>query len=89
MRKNKRDGRLYLDTRRNAVNQTAVAPYSVRPRPGAPIATPLEWDELGGCRHWARNVSISGTSSGAWRSATAPGPISPAMGKVRHVRWHR
>ncbi|AWN15956.1 non-homologous end-joining DNA ligase [Salinisphaera sp. LB1] len=44
--KNKRGGRLYLDTRRNAVNQTAVAPYSVRPRPGAPIATPLEWDEL-------------------------------------------
>ncbi|MGB7757157.1 MAG: non-homologous end-joining DNA ligase [Salinisphaera sp.] len=44
--KNKRAGRLYLDTRRNGVNQTAVAPYSVRPRPGAPIATPLEWDEL-------------------------------------------
>ncbi len=44
--RNKRRGRLYLDTRRNAVNQTAVAPYSVRPRPGAPIATPLEWDEL-------------------------------------------
>ncbi|HET7313437.1 non-homologous end-joining DNA ligase [Salinisphaera sp.] len=44
--KKKRKGRLYLDTRRNAVNQTAIAPYSVRPKPGAPIATPLEWDEL-------------------------------------------
>lgn len=44
--KNKRSGRLYIDARRNAVNQTGVAPYSVRPRPGAPIATPLEWDEL-------------------------------------------
>lgn len=44
--KDKRRGRLYLDTRRNAVNQTAIAPYSVRPKPGAPIATPLEWDEL-------------------------------------------
>lgn len=45
--KKKRRGRLYLDTRRNAINQTAVAPYSVRPKPGAPIATPLNWDELG------------------------------------------
>lgn len=44
--KNRRQGRLYLDIRRNAVNQTAIAPYSVRPKPGAPIATPLEWDEL-------------------------------------------
>lgn len=44
--KSKRGGRLYLDTRRNAVNQTAIAPYSVRPKPGAPIATPLDWDEL-------------------------------------------
>lgn len=44
--KDKRKGRLYLDTRRNAVNQTAIAPYSVRPKPGAPIATPLDWDEL-------------------------------------------
>lgn len=45
-RKNKRHGRLYLDIRRNAYAQTGVAPYSLRPKPGAPIATPLEWDEL-------------------------------------------
>lgn len=46
-RKDKRDGRIYLDVMRNAYAQTAVAPYSVRARPGAPVATPLEWDELG------------------------------------------
>lgn len=46
-RKNKRRGRLYLDIRRNAYAQTGIAPYSVRAKPGAPIATPLEWDELG------------------------------------------
>lgn len=45
-RKNKRRGRLFLDTTRNAYGQTAVAPYSVRARPGAPIATPLEWKEV-------------------------------------------
>jgi bifunctional non-homologous end joining protein LigD len=45
-RKDKRGDRVYLDVMRNAYAQTAVAPYSVRTRPGAPVATPLEWDEL-------------------------------------------
>jgi len=45
-RKDKRGSRVYLDIMRNAYAQTAVAPYSVRARPGAPVATPLEWDEL-------------------------------------------
>jgi bifunctional non-homologous end joining protein LigD len=31
---------------RNAYAQTMVAPYGVRARRGAPVATPLEWDEL-------------------------------------------
>ncbi|MGG7575948.1 hypothetical protein [Streptomyces sirii] len=40
----------------NAYAQTSVAPYAVRARPHAPVATPLEWDELDdrgiGPRHW-------------------------------------
>ena len=46
-RKEAREGRLFIDTLRNAYAQTAVAPYSVRGKPGAPVATPLDWDELG------------------------------------------
>jgi bifunctional non-homologous end joining protein LigD len=46
VRKEKRKGRLYLDVSRNAFGQTVVAPYAVRPYPGAPVATPLEWEEL-------------------------------------------
>lgn len=46
-RKDRRGHRIFLDTNRNAYAQTFVAPYSLRPRPGAPIATPLDWDELG------------------------------------------
>jgi bifunctional non-homologous end joining protein LigD len=45
-RKNKRDDRLYLDTARNGPAQTVVPPYAPRPRPGAPVATPLHWEEL-------------------------------------------
>jgi bifunctional non-homologous end joining protein LigD len=45
-RKAKRGDRVLLDVMRNGYAQTAVAPYSVRPRPGAPVATPLHWDEL-------------------------------------------
>ncbi|MEN3318993.1 MAG: bifunctional non-ous end joining protein LigD [Mycobacterium sp.] len=46
MRKANRGDRVYLDVMRNAYAQTAVAPYAVRARRGAPVATPLEWDEL-------------------------------------------
>jgi bifunctional non-homologous end joining protein LigD len=45
-RKAKRDGRILIDTARNTYAQTAVPPYAVRPRPGAPVATPIDWDEL-------------------------------------------
>jgi bifunctional non-homologous end joining protein LigD len=46
VRKEKRGGHLFLDYLRNAYAQTAVTPYALRPLPGAPIATPLDWDEL-------------------------------------------
>ncbi|HEX9336409.1 MAG TPA: non-homologous end-joining DNA ligase [Pseudonocardiaceae bacterium] len=45
-RKNKRGHRIFLDTNRNAYGQTAVAPYSLRARPGAHAATPIDPDEL-------------------------------------------
>lgn len=45
-RKAKRGGRILLDTMRNGYAQTAVPPYAVRARPQAPVAAPLDWDEL-------------------------------------------
>jgi bifunctional non-homologous end joining protein LigD len=45
-RKEKREGRLFLDVNRNGRAQTAVPAYAVRPRPGAPVATPLQWEEV-------------------------------------------
>lgn len=49
-RKEKRDGRILVDMARNTYAQTAIPPYAVRPRPGAPVATPIEWDELSDSR---------------------------------------
>jgi len=46
IRKANRGKRIFIDTLRNAFAQTTVAPYGVRAKPGAPIATPIEWHEL-------------------------------------------
>ena len=44
--KAKRKGKIYIDYLRNARGATFIAPYSTRARDGAPVAVPLEWDEL-------------------------------------------
>jgi bifunctional non-homologous end joining protein LigD len=45
-RKADRGNRIYVDVNRIAYAQHAVAPYAVRPRPEAPVAVPLHWEEL-------------------------------------------
>jgi bifunctional non-homologous end joining protein LigD len=44
--KGARKGRARLDYTQNASIKTLVAPYSVRPAAGAPVSTPIGWDEL-------------------------------------------
>ncbi len=60
-RKNKRRGRVFLDTLRNSYGATAVAPYSVRALADAPVATPLEWQEV-----------KAGTSPRDWTMVNVP-----------------
>jgi bifunctional non-homologous end joining protein LigD len=44
--KPKRAGKVFIDANQNSKGKTLVAPYSVRPYPGATVSTPLSWDEL-------------------------------------------
>lgn len=41
-----RQGKVYVDYLQNIQGKTVCSPYSVRPRPGAPVSTPITWDEL-------------------------------------------
>jgi bifunctional non-homologous end joining protein LigD len=64
-RKAARRGRILVDVMRNAYGHTAVAPYSVRARPEAPVATPLRWEEL----------SQATTRPDHWTLRTVPGRL--------------
>jgi bifunctional non-homologous end joining protein LigD len=46
LRKKERGNRIFVDYLRNDYAQTSVPPYAVRPKHGAPVATPLAWEEL-------------------------------------------
>ena len=71
--KRERSRRIFIDWLRNAEGATAIAPYSVRARQGAPVATPLHWDEVGGrmrpTKYHAGNVAkrLRGLHSDPWK----------------------
>ena len=41
-----RKGKVFIDSGQNRAGATIASVYSVRPRPGAPVSTPIRWDEL-------------------------------------------
>jgi DNA ligase D len=44
--KEERGERVFVDYNQNARDRTIASAYSIRPKPGAPVSAPLEWDEL-------------------------------------------
>ena len=41
-----RDGKMYIDFLQNRPQATVAGPYSLRPKPGAPVSMPLRWEEV-------------------------------------------
>ena len=73
MAKKARGGKIFVDYLRNGRGATAVAAYSTRARPGAPVSTPVSWDELGPAvtpaRFTVENIGrrLAALKSNPWR----------------------
>jgi bifunctional non-homologous end joining protein LigD len=90
-RKKDRGDRLYLDVQRNAYAQTAVAPFTVRARPGAPVATHLTWDQLDDpdldARRWSIADAVEQARTNPWSGVMSRGrALGPARRRLDALR---
>ncbi|WP_328432316.1 non-homologous end-joining DNA ligase [Streptomyces sp. NBC_00453] len=86
-RKKERGERLYLDVGRNAYAQTAVAPLTVRARPGAPVATPITWAQLDDpalhARRWTIEDAVDQARTEPWAGILGHGrALGPARRRL-------
>ena len=81
-RKDKREGRVFMDYLRNSYGQTVVAPYAVRAEPGAPVATPLDWDEIAEPKLTSQTYNINNIS---WRLTRKKDPWEGLWHKARSL----
>ncbi|MDB5483243.1 MAG: ligase [Caulobacteraceae bacterium] len=84
--KERRKGRIFLDYLRNGRGASAVASYSLRARPGFPVATPIAWNELrklaGGAAFNRLNIHarLEGLAQDPWNElGSSLARITPAM----------
>ena len=71
----RRDGRVYVDYLQNGSGKLLVAPFSVRPLPGAPVSMPLAWREVNRTARHPEAHDRDGARSGC--------------GSSRRIRWRR
>lgn len=86
-RKKDRGDRLYLDIQRNGYAQTAVAPLTVRAKPGAPVATPMAWDQLDDpgldARRWTVADALEQARANPWAGLLGRGrALGPARRRL-------
>ncbi|MGW0822636.1 non-homologous end-joining DNA ligase [Streptomyces sp. NPDC002845] len=91
VRKKDRGDRLYLDVQRNAYAQTAVVPFTVRPKPGAPVATPISWNQLDepglDARRWNIDNAVDQARTKPWWGLMGKGrALGPARRRLDALR---
>ncbi|MGX1880696.1 non-homologous end-joining DNA ligase [Streptomyces sp. NPDC055287] len=94
VRKQARGDRLFLDIGRNGYAQTAVAPWSVRAKEGAPVAVPVSWSQLDDERLTAHSWSLKDPDgvleqarTHPWSGVSSRGrALGPARRRLRALR---
>ncbi|MYX08471.1 ATP-dependent DNA ligase [Streptomyces sp. SID8375] len=81
VRKKSRGNRLYLDVQRNAYAQTAVAPWSLRAKPGAPVAVPISRTQLDDPQLTAQSWTLKDVAAVLEQAGTRPWSGVPARGR--------
>ncbi|MER7572192.1 non-homologous end-joining DNA ligase [Streptomyces sp. NPDC126514] len=92
-RKKDRGERLYLDIQRNAYAQTAVVPFTVRARPGAPVAVPVDWAALDDpelhARRWTIADAVDQARTNPWAGLLGRGrALGPARRRLNALDGH-
>jgi bifunctional non-homologous end joining protein LigD len=82
--KKERKGRVFVDWMRNHFGATGVAPYSLRPLPGATIACPIEWEDLEKVTPGNFGLRSFDFGSDPWQKAE-PFDVAQAVAKVDEV----
>ncbi|MEU5316567.1 non-homologous end-joining DNA ligase [Streptomyces sp. NPDC021056] len=90
-RKKDRGERLYLDVQRNGYAQTAVVPFTVRAKRGAPVATPMSWNQLDDpvldARRWSIEDAVEQARTNPWAGVMAKGrALGPARRRLNALR---
>jgi bifunctional non-homologous end joining protein LigD len=90
-RKKDRGERLYLDVQRNGYAQTAVAPFAVRAKPGAPVAVPISWNQLEDpdldARRWTIADAVEQARTDPWAGLVSRGhALGPAARRLKDLR---
>ncbi|WP_102106822.1 DNA ligase D [Oceaniglobus roseus] len=81
MSKARRTDRIFIDWLRNERGATAIAPFSLRARPGASVAVPVGWEELPRLKA-ANGFDIETAQERGWDDLTLPRPVALSQARV-------
>lgn len=89
MPKANRKGRIFIDWLRNERGATAIAPFSLRARPGAPVPVPVSWADLSNLKS-ADAFDITAALARAWETVELPDPVGLSKKRIEAlVAWNR